>query len=171
MKSKEIAYIIISFILSATFISIFFFTYVANVEEDIIKTQISSVIDNFVNSTDLFLTTEQKNEVGKIIVQNITIPDMSQEDAAVQNTNNNLVKKTIIIFGIIFGIGMLIISIMWYFYRFDIIDMLKYSLIMLAIVAITEILFVTLITKNYQLIDQNYLTYLLLNNLQQYANS
>ena len=171
MKSKEIAYIIISFILSATFISIFFFTYVANVEEDIIKTQISSVIYNFVNSTDLFLTTEQKNEVGKIIVQNITIPDMSQEDAAVQNTNNNLVKKTIIIFGIIFGIGMLIISIMWYFYRFDIIDMLKYSLIMLAIVAITEILFVTLITKNYQLIDQNYLTYLLLNNLQQYANS
>lgn len=171
MKSQEIGYIILSFILTATFISIFFFTYVANVEGDIIKTQISKVIDDFVSSTGLILTPEQKTQVGKIIVENLSVPDMSKQDSDVQNTNNDLIKKSMIIFGALIGIGIFVIAILWYFYRFDILEILKYSLIMLGVIAMTELLFVTLVTKNYRLIDENYLSYLIITTLQEYANS
>ena len=171
MKSQEIAYIILSFVLTATFISVFFFTYVASVEEDIIKTQISGVINDFVSSTNLFLTPEQKSQVGKIIVENLSVPNMSKSDKEASETNKNLVKKSMVIFGSLIGIGILIIAGLWYFYRFDMMEIFRYSLIILALVVMTEILFVTLVTKNYRLIDQNYLTYLIITNLENYAKS
>lgn len=171
MKSQQISYIILSFILTATFISIFFFTYVANVEADIIKTQISNVINDFANSTNLVLTPTQKSKIGKIIVENLSMPDMSEEDANAQKTNNQLVKKSVIIFGILVGVGILLVFVLWYFNRFDILDIIKYSLVILAIVAMTELFFVTVVIKNYRLIDQNYISYLILNNLEKYANS
>lgn len=171
MKSQEIAYIILSFVLTATFISVFFFTYVADVEADIIKTQIGNVIDDFVSSTTLILTPDQKRQIGKIIVENLSIPDMSDADAKARKTNSSLIKKAILVFGILLGIGILVITIMWSFYRFNMLEILKYSLIILSLVAFTEIVFVTLVTKNYRLIDQNYLSYLIVNNLEKYANS
>ena len=171
MKSQEIAYIILSFVLIATFIAVFFFTYVSSVEADIIKTQISNVIKDFVSSTDLVLTPEQKNQVGSIIVSNLTVPDMSEDDRKAMKTNDDLLKKSMIIFGILVGTGLVIVVAMWYRYRFDILDIFKYSLIMLCVIAITELLFVTLVTKNYRLIDDNYISYLVVTNLQAYANS
>jgi hypothetical protein len=171
MKSQEIAYIILSFVLIATFIAIFFFTYVSSVEADIIKTQIDDVIANFVGTTDLVLTPDQKNQVGKIITENLTVPDMSQADSEAAKTNSDLVKKSLIIFGSLVGAGLLIVILMWYRYRFDILEIVKYSLIMLGVIALTELLFVTLVTKNYRLIDENYLSYLVITNLQKYADS
>jgi len=171
MKSQEIAYIILSFIITATFISVFFFTYVSSVEADIIKSQISNVIEDFVNSTNLVLTPTQKAEIGKVIVNSLSVPDMSSQDAQAAQTNNKLLKKSAIVFGMLIGIGIVIIAVMWYIYRFSVWEILKYSLLILVLVAVTEILFVTFVTKNYRLIDQNFLTYLIVTNLQKYANS
>ena len=171
MKSREIAYIIFSFILTSTFISIFFFTYVASVESDIIKTQISDVINEFVKSTDIEIKTEKKNQIGKVIINSLNIPDMSEADDKAKKNNDDLFKKSIIVFGALIGIGVLAILIMWYFYRFNILEIVKYSFIILGLVALTEIVFVTFVTKNYRLIDKNYLSYLILTNLQKYANS
>ena len=171
MKSQEIAYIVLSYILAATFISIFFFTYVASVEQDIIKTQVSSVVTEFINETNIFLTNNQKDEIGKIILNNLYMPNMDKEDEETDENNKKLLKKAILIFGVLISVGLLIIFILWYFYRFKIIEILIYSFIILFIIVITEISFVTLIVKNYRLIDKNYITYLILNNLKKYANS
>lgn len=171
MKSQEIAYIILSFVLAATFISIFFFTYVSSVEADIIKTQINNVVSNFISEASIALTPDQKAAIGKIVTDNLSVPDMSSDDADAENTNKKLIKKSIIIFSTLVAVGILAIIILWYFYRFDLVEITKYSLIILALVATTEILFVTLVTKNYRLIDENYVSYLLVNNLQNYANS
>lgn len=171
MKSQEIAYIILSFSLIATFIAIFFFTYVSDVEADIIKTQINKVITDFVASTNIILTPEEKNQIGQIITENLKVPDMSKDDREAAKTNSDLVKKSMVIFGCLVGTGLIIALVLWYVYRFDILQIIKYSLIMLAVIAITELLFVTLVTKNYRLIDQNYLTYLVITNLQKYARS
>lgn len=171
MKSQQIAYIILSFILTSLFISIFFFTYVADTESEIIKDQINKVISDFVSSTNLFLSPDQKTQVGKIIMENLSVPDMSNADRTASKTNSNLLKKTMIAFGILIGLGLISILAMWYKYRFEFDQMIKHSIIILCLVAITEILFVTLVTKNYRLIDENYLSYLILTNLQNYANS
>jgi hypothetical protein len=171
MKSQEIAYIVLSFVLIATFIAIFFFTYVSAVEADIIKTQINNVITDFVSSTDLVLSPEQKTQVGNIIIANLSVPNMSEDDREAMKTNDNLLKKSMIVFGMMVGIGLIIVISMWYRYRFDILDIFKYSLIMLFVIAITEILFATFVIKNYKLIDDNYLYYLVITNLEAYANS
>jgi hypothetical protein len=171
MKSQEIAYIILSFVLTATFIAIFFFTYVSSVEADIIKTQIDKVITDFVSSTNIVLTPDQKSQVGKIITSGLTVPDMSDDDNKAAKTNSDLVNQSMIIFGCLVGGGLLIVLGMWYYYKLDILEILKYSLIMLAVIALTELLFVTLVTKNYRLIDDNYLSYLVVTNLENYANS
>lgn len=169
MNSSEIAYIILSFALTATFISIFFFTYVSQVESDIIKTQITDSIEGFVSATNLFLTPEQKKNIGKTILASLTPPDMSKQDAEASETNNKLIHKSIIVFSTIVSVAILIIIILWYNYRFEMIDIVKYSLIILSLVAVTETLFVTFITKNYRLLDDHYLSYLIIKNLNSYA--
>lgn len=171
MKSQEIAYIILSFVIIATFIAVFFFTYVSDIEADIIKTQIDKVITDFVSTTNIVLTPDQKSQVGEIITENLTVPDMSEDDRKAAETNRDLIKKSMIIFGSLVGAGLLLVIVLWYRYRFDILDIFKYSLIMLGVIAMTELLFVTLVTKNYVLIDQNYLSYLVITNLQKYADS
>lgn len=171
MKSHQIAYIIVSFVLAATFISVFFFTYVSKIEADIIKTQISNVIENFVDMTNIALNESQKKQIGKIINDNLIVPDMSSQDRDAENTNKDLAKKTFIIFGILGGVGFLTVLLMFFIWKFNILDILKYSFLMLILVALTETLFVTFVTKNYKLIDENYVTYLIVNNLENYKNS
>ena len=171
MKSQELAYILLSFVLAATFISIFFFTYVSSVEEEIIKTQISNIVDEFTKSAVVMLPPDELEVVKAIITANLTMPDMSDEDKQASDTNSALLKKTIVIVSILVGSGGLIILIMWLYYRFDILEITKYSIIILALVAVTETLFVTLVTKNFILVDQNYFNTLILTNLYNYANS
>ena len=171
MKIKEISYIILSFILISTFISIFFFTYVSKVEEEIVKSQIKNSIDNLVSSSNLFLTERQKFLIKDVYLKNVKAPDMSEEDANIDKNNSALLRKTIIIFSCIVGVGLLIVFGLWYKYRFNIKEVVLTSFIILVLVALTEIFFVTYVTKNFLLIDENYLSYVILSNLKNYADS
>ncbi len=171
MNSQEIAYLILTFTLSATFIAVFFFTYVSGVEADIIKNQINGVITEFVQSSQLILSPDEKSKIGQLIIQNMAIPDMSQQDKEATDNNNRLIKKSMIIFGSILGIGILILLALYLMYKFNIGELLKYSFIILGLVMLTEIMFVTFVTKNYKLIDTNYIKYLLIKNLENYVKS
>lgn len=171
MKAHDIAYIVLSFVLIATFISIFFFTYVSHVEETMVKDQINTVVGNFVNSSNLVLSESEKETIGNAILNNISVPDMSGDDRDAENTNKSLLKKSILIFSVMGGIGMVIVLILWRIYKFSLTTVLKYAFSMLVVIALTELIFVTLVIKNYVLIDQNYLYYLILNNLNAYSRS
>ena len=138
MKLNEIAYIILSFILSATFLTIFFFTYVSSVESDIIKNQINDVITNFINSTNVVLTPVQKKAISMNIIDNLKLPDMSSDDLNAEKTNKNLLNQTLMIFGIIVGIGILIVVGLWVYGKFNMLEMVKSSLIILSLVVLTE---------------------------------
>jgi hypothetical protein len=155
----------------AIFISIFFFTYVSKIEETVIKSQINSVIENFIGSSTFILTDEEKEVIKNDIIANFQVPDMSDQDRNADNSNKNLYMKSIIVFGIgIFIISILIISL-WFYKKFNLIDIFKNTMIIFLIVACTEFLFVTFVTKNYQLIDENYITYILLKNLENYSKN
>lgn len=165
------AHIIMGVVLIAAFISIFFFTYVSKIESDIVQTQMEKIVDDLTGSIDTIITEQQKEEIGQAI-QNIEIPDMSQQDAAAQTNNKDLMQKAIIIFSCIIGIGLLAICLLWYFGgKFHMSHMIIQNSIILILVALTEFGFVTFVTQNYQVIDPNYVRYLISRNLQNYVSA
>jgi hypothetical protein len=171
MQSEEIAYIILSFILLATFISIFFFTYVASVEGQMVKTQIDDTIKSFMSGTKVLLPSDIREKIKIILDEKLKAPDMSAQDQDTADNNKKLINQALLIFGVLLGIGVVTIGTIWYFYRFSITNVLKYSFLILCIIALTEFLFVTFVIKNYRLIDQNYLNYLIIDTLESYKNS
>jgi len=170
MNYEEISYIILCFILASIFISVFFFTYLAKLEGEIIKNQINDVMNDFLTNLNIFLTDDEKKRIGNIILNNFSNPDMSSEDNETADKNKKLLKKSVIFFSILLGIGILIILTMWYINKFSLIDITKYSFILLAVIAVTEIGFANLVTKNYRLIDKNFISYVFLNELEKYKN-
>lgn len=168
MNTEEISYIILSFILISTFIVVFFYTYVSSVESDIIQDQIQDVIENFLSVSNLFLTDSQKEEIGKDFIAHLNSPDMKEADRNAEINNKKLIKKSILIFSIIFGIGIISLILLKFFKKYSIINVLTYSLIILILVAMTEFIFVTFVIKNYRIIDPNYVSYLLATNLESY---
>lgn len=172
MKTSEIsAQIILSFILIATFISIFFFTYIAKIENEIIESHIDNSVKVLTKDLDIFTTPEKRKVLKEIVIRSINVAENSEIDKEIDRHNKKLFDNTVIIFSIILGIGLLIVSLLWWFYRFDIFHTIKYSLIMLILTAVVYFLFITYITRKYILIDQNYISYLIISALDEYSNS
>lgn len=169
MKTSEIfAQVILSFVLIATFISIFFFTYIAKVENDIIKSHINNSVKTLTKDLEIFMTPEKRKLIREMI---IAIPDNSEVDKEIDTHNKQLLDKTIITFSIIIAIGIILLGVLWWFYRFNIFETVKYSVIMLFLTAIFYFLFITYITREYILVDQNYISYVIISALNDYANS
>jgi hypothetical protein len=171
MNPQEIAYIIFGVILIASFISVFFFTYVSKVEGDVVKSQMSRIVNDLAGGSNLILTPDQKKSIGTAIQNNLVVPDMSTEDAEVKSNNNKLKKKALKIFGSIVIAGLAVIAYLYMKYSINLTEIVKYSLIILLVVALTEYLFVTEVSKNYEIVDPNYVRYLIMNNFKTYASS
>lgn len=170
MDSKEIAYIILTFALVATFIGIFFFTYVSKVEGKIVKSQIEKIVEDLVKSAKIVLSPEQKANVGEIVKTSLKAPDMSKEDDEVAKSNSELLKKAIKVFSILVGLSVFVVVMLWLRSRFDAVDVVKSSVFILALVALTEFLFVTYVSQNYIMVDSNYVKYVVLTALQKYSS-
>jgi hypothetical protein len=172
MKTSEIlAQLILSFILISTFISIFFFTYIAKVENEIIISHIDNTVKSLTKDLEIFITPEKRKLIREVVIKNIEIPNDSETDREIDRHNKQLLDKTIIIFSIISGVGIAILAILWWVYRFDIFETLKYSIIMLLLTGVVYFLFITYITRKYILVDQNYISYVVVSALNDYANS
>lgn len=163
---ETIAHVILEVILIATFIVIFFFTYVSKVEGEIVKKQMYHIVDNLTGDIDLVVSKDNKAKIAVLMNAIIRPPDMSAQDAAVEEQNKKLLKKSAILFGIINVIGIAVIIFLWKKYKIDIKHLLISGLLVILFVAITEFCFVTLITKNYNVVDPNYVKYLIFKNLQ-----
>lgn len=171
MKSKDVATIVLSFTLMSIFISVFFFTYVAKVEEEVVKKHIDHIVSNILRDSDIVLTPVQKQVFRTSVIENLQAPDMSVEDAHVEENNRKIIETSFTVFGVLIGVGLLVVTVLWWRYRFDARTVVIHTLLLLAVTAITEFLFITFVTKKYVLIDENKVTYLFLDTLDKYANS
>lgn len=171
MDARDIAYILLGVILIASFITIFFFTYVSKVEGQVVKNQISDIVADLTDGTKLIFTPTQLNVISTALEQYLVMPDMSEADARAEENNRGIQQNAIKIFGIGISVGIVILLLLWYKYKFSMFELLKYSLITLAMVALTEFLFVTIVSKNYVIVDPNYVRYLIVRNLRDYAKA
>jgi hypothetical protein len=170
MISQEIAYIILTFILVSAFISIFFFTYVADMEEAIIKKELEGIVSDILKEMKLYLTPEQKLYVKEAILKNMKTPDMTEANTKVDENNKALLMKTVIVFSSLMGAGLLIVGLLWAKYKFNMLSVVGNSIFIVLVVALTEIIFVNIIAANYILIDSNYVKYIVLDTLERYSN-
>ena len=127
------------------------------------------IVNDLTSGAGLFLSPYQQQEIGDNIQKYLVMPDMTQQDNQVQLANDQVKNKAIKIFGAFISIALAVVAFITIKYGLNISEILKYSLIMLVLVALTEYSFVTIVSKNYQIIDPNYVRSVIAKNLAQYS--
>lgn len=133
-----------------------FFTYGAYIEKQIVKTQIVRIIQELKDSADA---------IG-VSIPKIKLQINKSLDAEVEHKNRELIKYAIItlILGSLFGY-VIAIYLWWRKPNFNVKHMIIRDFLLLFLIIVTEILFFTVITKNYRTIDANMIKYTILNDL------
>lgn len=129
------------------FVPILFFTYGAYIEKQIVKKQVVRLVDNLTSSAkDLGYT-----------IPDIEIPVNTSLDETVEENNRDLLKTAFLYLsvGFIGGIGLTIA--LWYYSKkkFNYAHMAYENLGLLLLVAITEIAFFGVVSRNYRSLDSN----------------
>lgn len=171
LTRKEISNIILHVICVATFIAIFFFTYTAKVEGQIVENQVKIILNNlFENAT---LLNDETKEFIRNKLNEMEAPDMSVEDEKVKKQNNGVMLYAA---KIIFGFVIISFIVSYYMFNSDTdpnkgsyVDLLKENAILIVFVAVTEYAFLHLVTKNYIFGDSNFVKKQILLSLKKYS--
>lgn len=172
----EIIFIVLQVCLIASFLVIFFFSYVSEIENKIVQKQIEYLVDSFTNEQKYIITDPSIREIIKNSVDSIQTPDLSQEDAEVEASNQqleNLAVQTVLIcliIGILIFLFYLLSSMMQGNVKGPI-KILSTSIIILLAVGATEVTFLDGIARNYISADPNYFRMKILQQLKNFADS
>jgi predicted PurR-regulated permease PerM len=145
-----------------TFLSLFFFLYVVTVEKEIFNDQINMVVDalygNMENSADLVIPQLVQTELKQEILDYLNTVVFSQQDYDDIRKQNeeviNTTKTVVYTFAVTLGACLFVI----YFLRFCV-DMTHHmieNLLALGAVALTEYLFLNLVSRNYIAANPNH---------------
>jgi len=167
--SNTISFLTLSFVLAAAFIALFFFLYVSKIETNMISSQVSAIINKFSVSVRL-LSSEQDKQNIKAMIDEIKLPDFSTQDNTVIKNNTNLFNKTIKIFLILIITGLIIVGIIHYKYNTDLLKVIIHSSIIMLVISGTYYSFITFISQNYILADENVVIYSILKTVKQYID-
>ena len=152
MEYKQICQIILNVTIMSTFIGIFFFTYAASVEQDIVKEQSEYIAETMANKIKFLLPQDVKDELSQL-----EAPDMTKADADVKKSNTELRNKAMIVLGVVFVIGIIATLIVAKIGNVGF-HIVKESIIILLFVAVTEFTFLNIVTKQYKVADPNFVT-------------
>lgn len=158
-----------------TFLSLFFFLYVVKVEKEIFDDQINLVVDSLFyelqSSADLIvpklIQAEIKQEV-LAYMQTVTIDSHNYDDIRIQNDDViNTTKNVVIVFATI--LGACVMSI--YLLRFcvSMTHHILENILALGAIALTEYLFLNLVTRKYIAANPNHIKLYFAQRVQYYA--
>lgn len=172
----EIIFIILQVSLIASFLVIFFFSYVSKIENLIVEDQVKYLIDSFTSDQKFFITDPVVKDTIKKSIVDIQAPDLTTEDEEVREHNEKLKGRS---YQIILGILLvgLIVFFSYFLYCLNkgnirpCLKMLITSLILLAAIAGTEIFFLNGIARKFVSVDPNYFRHKILIQLQKFSES
>ena len=167
---KNATTITVQVIFIITFISIFFFVYTSIVEHNIVVNQINNLITGFIDDIKL-ITNDDEQNVLKNLFSKMNLPDMSDTDNEVKQSNKILQNNTMIQISIIFIIGISICTFFIVYFKLDWKHMLKESFAGLTAVALIEFIFLTFFAQNYKTLDPNSVKLHIIDILKNYSNS
>ena len=168
MIQENIVKIILSVVLISSFIGIFFFTYEARIEENIVKQQSTEIIQDFMGDFKTLLPPSMLQNVYSAVEPSLVAPDLSVEDENVKESNDALIKhatKIIVIFTVV---GLMIAGGLCAMFKINPTKIILNTFITLVFVAIAEFIFVTYLVQNYSTIDSNFVKQKILNIMANY---
>lgn len=166
MISYDIANTILGLILISSFVVIFFFTYGSKVEGEIVKKQSINIVNDLMSTPDRVFPSEIKKELAK----SLSAPDMTSEDDIVKKSNDILMRKAFSMIGVSFVIGLVLVTIMSFVYKFSLKDLIMHNLIILIFIGLTEFVFLTFFAQNYITIDSSYIKLRTLQSIKTFAD-
>ncbi len=133
---------------AGSFLTIFFFTYVKDVEKEIVLNNVKYITNNLIDNYTILLEQDQKTYIANLL-NNININDLTNEDKIVIDKNKNLFNKTIkiLIIGLICVLVLTFIICSKYNIKYT--DVLIKNLILLVFIGIVEFIFLKYFIRNY----------------------
>jgi hypothetical protein len=131
----------------ALFVPCLFFTYGAFIEKEIVRKQVIRLVDD--------VTQSAKNL--NYNIPDVKIPVNDSLDKSVKDNNNKLIKEAFLYLSVGFVGGIALTIALWYYSKksFNYKHMAYENLVLLLLVAITEIAFFGVISRNYRTLDSN----------------
>jgi hypothetical protein len=140
---------------AASFLTIFFFTYVKKIEEQIVLNNISYLIDETFDSYVILLSDDQKKQI-KEYINTIVLKDMSAEDKEVKKHNNKLRNMAFGIIGVLFVVSIVVSFIICRYKGYNFIEILIKNIILLCGVGLVEFIFLKLFGSKYICANMNF---------------
>lgn len=144
--------VILQILLVVTFITLFFFTYVAHIEQKIITTQISRLVDDLARDLNIFITPD----VRKILQKSVAAATVDASgDASAEASNQAIRKKMTTILIIMNSVGAVALGALMLCFKLNFASIVVPALVSVGIVAAIEFTFVTVFAANYRSLDEN----------------
>ena len=130
------------------FVPILFFTYGAYIEKETVRGQTERLVDSML---------EDVNRAG---IQNSAIPRVTEDtsmDDTVKQINDGIIKNAFMYTGIALAGGVVLSILLWKIAKekFDLSHIIYENFGLLFLVAVTEIAFFGLVSRNYRTLDTN----------------
>ena len=152
-----------------TFLTIFFFTYVAKIERDEFKVQLDLIVDDiFIEYSDkinvMFPDNEDKKDALKTIIYGLLVyydkkieKTTMEENKKIDNQNAEIIKDSIYIV-LVYIIGCMYVLFVMYLCNvpFDMKEILKEGFLVLFFIFVVEFTFLNVIAKHYISGNANY---------------
>lgn len=158
--------ILLSVVLIAIFICVFFFTYAKNIEKKIIVNQTKELVYDL--SSDILQFKPIKDSL-KGFAYKLKSPDMDEQNRRVENANKLLIEKTINLIIVSAVIVFTIVFFLTYIFNLSFAQILIPNIVILLFVGLTEFIFLRYIAYNYISFDPNYAKYSIIKTLEDYA--
>ena len=156
----DVSNIIMHIVLISIFIGIFFFTYGAYLEKEIIKTQVEYLIDDLTGSIKVFLP-DISNDI-KQKIKDFDIKVSEEDDIKVRNKNNETKKKAFMMIAVLAVVGVILIFAVLKIMKKQNMSntkfwktLLKHNAVVLVFIALTYFTFATFFAKKYLSINTN----------------
>jgi hypothetical protein len=139
------------------FLTIFFFSYVSNIEKEEYQYQLEKIVDDFFKEINIIPVPEDKKEIFKIIFYGTVdeaeddIEDQTKETSElIDQLNRKIIQQSYIIVSIYVIMSIIFLYILHKFGdRFSMVNNFKEGFFILFFIFIVEIVFLNVIAKNY----------------------
>lgn len=150
LNARGVSNILVGLTLFSIFLGVFYFTYAAKVEGEIVKIQVQNLVDDFMGNIQ---DTDFDKKDLKAILDKMKVPDMSEEDKKVEESNKKLMVSASKAFGLFAIFSTIVVTYLYIRYRFDIKEIIITNLILLVFIAVTEVIFLNKVAKVYRSLD------------------
>jgi hypothetical protein len=148
---------------------LFFFTYAAKIEKQIVIAQIKYITDDLLGVFKSNLSTDMSRTLRSSLDQLPEI-EMAEIDKKVQENNDKLKIQAFKVLAGFLTVSLIVAYLLAQNYYLDFTSIVQKNLLILGAIGITEFIFATYIATHYITADPNYVRRLIINTVKEHVN-